>query len=63
MIIMMIFNMLTSCFSQNFISLFSGLFHDETDLRVRYIANPLSLRFIPGCVACTSVNLMHHSSD
>ncbi len=30
---MMIFNMSTSYFSQNFISLFWGLFHDQTDFR------------------------------
>ncbi len=35
MIIMMIFNV-NFIFSQNFISLFWGLFDDETDLRVRY---------------------------
>jgi hypothetical protein len=33
--IMMIFNTVTSYFSQNFISLFWGLFNEETDLRVR----------------------------
>jgi hypothetical protein len=33
---MMIFNMSTSYFRQKFISLFWGLFNDETDLRVRY---------------------------
>jgi len=30
---MMIFNMSTSYFSHNFISLFWGLFHHETDLK------------------------------
>jgi hypothetical protein len=34
--VMMIFNMSTSYFQQNFISLFWGLFNDETDLRVKY---------------------------
>jgi len=32
----MIFNMSTSYFHKKFISLFWGLFNDETDLRVRY---------------------------
>jgi hypothetical protein len=35
MIIMMIFNMSNFIFSQNFISLFWGLFNGGTDLRVR----------------------------
>jgi hypothetical protein len=39
MIIMMIFNISTSYFSQNFISLLLGLFNDETDLRLRYCRN------------------------
>jgi hypothetical protein len=34
--ILMIFNISTSYFSQNFISLFRGLFNDKIDLRVRY---------------------------
>jgi hypothetical protein len=38
MIIMMIFNISTNIiFSQNFISLFLGLFNDKTDLRGRYL--------------------------
>jgi hypothetical protein len=36
MIIMMVFKISTSHFSQNFISLFGGLFNDESDLRARY---------------------------
>jgi hypothetical protein len=40
MIITMIFNMLTSYFHKFFISLFWGLFNDETDLRVRYSPVP-----------------------
>ncbi len=35
--IMMIFNLSTSYFQQNLISLFRGLFNNETDLRVRYV--------------------------
>jgi hypothetical protein len=31
------FNMLTSYFSLNFISLFRGLFNEETNLRVAYV--------------------------
>ncbi len=40
MIIMMIFNMWTSYFSQKFVSLFWGLFNDETDLRVSKVCSP-----------------------
>jgi hypothetical protein len=36
--IMMIFNMSTWYFQQIFISLFWGLFNDQTDLRVKYAA-------------------------
>ncbi len=31
------FQCVNSIFSQNFISLFRGLFNDKTDLRVRYL--------------------------
>jgi hypothetical protein len=36
MIIMMVFKISTSHFSQNFISLFGGLFNDKSELRVRH---------------------------
>jgi hypothetical protein len=39
MIIMMIFNISTSHFSQKSTSLFLVLFNDETDIRVRVILN------------------------
>jgi hypothetical protein len=38
-------------FSQNFISLFWGLFNDETDIKVRY--QDLSVFFLLGISACT----------
>jgi len=34
-------------FSQNFISLFWGLFNDETDLRVRYLFLEKDLKQVP----------------
>ncbi len=45
---MMIFNMSTSYFHKNSFHYFEGLFNDETDFRVRYVAStkwPFTISF------------------